>query len=494
MAFTVDETINGLIMKRLIEFCLFLLLCCHTVNAADMDLQIQLPDMKMMLPPVSPPQLQKEGMPLVEENEKVKDYFRYIDRGEYEEALAHLRISEGSTLELIENGDPDGQLRQRAVVGGIMPTTRANQISAYLLYLIGHTYFSLEKYQAAETAFLSALGPLPDFIRVHESLGLLYMRMERYKEAQRHLSHAAGLGLHTAQLFGTLGYLNYQIENFWGAASAFQEALMLDPDNEQCKRGLLQSLSMTYQHQSALNLVESMLLEHPDDAGLWLYRGNAALQAGERDVALSSLETAIRLGDDTGSNLQVCAILHMEVGSIKRAVELLKTGFAREKLDFIFIDQAMTWLKQEEEWALLERLVDSVRKDWGSLDQLQRSKVLMREADISIHQGNESAAREALEEAITLDPSNAYALMSLAGIHHNNRNYNRAELLYQRASAYDLYRENALISLAQLALDQENFARALKILRDMLKEFPHRTDLNRNIESLENLVLLQSGN
>jgi hypothetical protein len=27
----------------------------------------------------------------------------------------------------------------------------------------------------------------------------------------------------------------------------------------------------------------------------------------------------------------------------------------------------------------------------------------------------------------------------------------------------------------------------------MLKEFPGRTDINRNIESLENLVLLQKG-
>ncbi|MBN1832458.1 MAG: hypothetical protein JW896_10130, partial [Deltaproteobacteria bacterium] len=239
--------------------------------------------------------------------------------------------------------------------------------------------------------------------------------------------------------------------------------------------------------------VESMLREHPDDAGLWLYRGNAALQAGERKVALSSLETAIRLGEDQTSNLQVCAALHMELGSIERAVDLLKSGFAGG-MDFMFIDQSMGWLKQEKEWALLEQVVHSARQKWNSLDQLERSKVLMREADISIHKGDESAARDALEKAITLDPSNAYALTSLAGIHRNGRNYNRAELLYQRASAYDLYRENALVSLAQLAVDQEDFGRALKILRDTLKEFPHRTDLNRNIESLENLVLLQNGN
>jgi tetratricopeptide (TPR) repeat protein len=479
-------------MKRIIRFVLPLLLCCHPVHAADMDLQIQLPDVKMMLPSVSPPQLQKEGMPLVEENDRVNEFFQYIGRRAYEEALAFLRETEGWSMELMESGDPDGLLKQRAVVGGLMPTTRRSQISAYLLYLIGHTYFSLENYQAAETAFLAALTPLPDYIRVHESLGLLYMRLERYKEAQSHLSRAAGLGLHTAQLFGALGYLDYQTEDFWGAANAFQEAMMLDPNNEQYKRGLLQSLSETYQHQSALTLVESMLREQPNDAGLWVYRGHAALQAGERKKARSSLETAIRLGDDQASNLQVCATLHMELGSIARAVDLLKSSFA-EGMDFTFIDQAMSWLEHEGEWALLEKLVRSVREGWDNLDPLQRSKVLMREADIRLHQGDESAARNALEKAIALDPSNAYALMSLAGIHRNRRNYNRAELLYQRASAYDLYRENALMSLAQLALDQEDFERALQILRDIRKEFPSRTDLNRNIESLQNLVLLQSG-
>ncbi len=480
-------------MKRIVQFGLLLLLSCHTVHGADMDLNIQLPDVEMLLPPVSPPQLEKEGLPLFEERQTVREYIEYFNRKDYEGAFSYIREKGSSVLELIESGDPDGKLKQQAVVGGLAPTEQMNKISVFLLYLIGHGYLALEKYEAAETAFLIALIPLPDYIRVHESLGLLYMRLERYKEAQKHLAHAAGLGLHTAQMFGALGYVNYKTGNYWGAANAFQEGLMLDPDNEQYKRGLLHSLSKTYQHQSALTLVESMLLEKPDDASLWVYRGQAALQAGERETALSSLETAIRLGDDKESNLQVCATLHMELGSIERAVDLMKSGFAKG-LDFMFIDQAMNWLKQEEEWALLEQVVHSTRQKWGSLDKLNQSKVLMREADISIYKDNESSARDALEKAIALDPSNAYALMSLAGIHQKKGNYNRAELLYQRASSYDLYRERALISLARLALDQEDFERALQNLRDMLKEFPGRTDLKRNIESLENLVLLQSSN
>ena len=479
-------------MIRIVKISLLLLLCCYNANGMDMDLQIQLPDVKMMLPPVTPPQLLKEGLPLFRENPIVKGLFEHLNKGDYEGSLAYLRLHETPVLELIEKGDPDGRLKQLAVVGGIVMAEQ-EKISAYFLYLIGHTYFSLKKYKAAETAFLGALVPIPDYIRVHESLGVLYMRMKRYKEAQKHLAHAAELGLHTAQLFGSLGYLDFQTKDFWGAVNAFQEALMMNPDNEQWKTGLLYALGETYQYKATLTLVESMLREQPDIIWLWLFRARAAYMAGERKVALSSLETAIRLGDHKKANLQACAALHMELGSIERAVDLLKSGF-EEGMDFIYFDQGMSWLYQAKEWTLFEQMVAWMRGKWKSLDELQQSKVLMREADISIHKGNKSAASNSLEKAIALDPSNAYALMSLAGIYLEKGSYNRAELLYQRASAYGLFRENALISLAQVAIDQEDYERALQILRDMLKEFPSRTDLQRNIESLENIVMLQSDN
>jgi tetratricopeptide (TPR) repeat protein len=480
-------------MKRIVRLGLVLLLGTHQVLAADMELTIELPDVELMLPPVSPPQLQKEGLPLVQERETVETLLDFIGRGAYDEAMAYLREHQPMTLDLLESGDPDGLLKNRAVVGGVMPTTRNGAISATLLYLIGHVYVSLEDYAPAETAFLSALGPVPDYIRVHESLGLLYLRTGRYEAAVEHLAHAAELGLHTGNLFGALGYLNYQLGNFWGAASAFQEALMLVPDSTQFKRGLLNSLSRTYQYRSVMTLAESMLKDDPDSEELWLYRANAALQAGENQAALASLETAIRLGDDTAANLQVCATLHMEIGSVARAVDLLKAGFAKG-LNFAFIDQGMSWLQQQEEWDFLEQMIDSVRDDWDELDALQQSRVLLREADLHQERGDLAAAREALEQAIDLDPTNAGALMSLAKIHQDNGDYNRAELLYQRASAFDDYRQNALISLAQLALDQDDYERALQTLRDVTSEFPERTDLARNIESLENLVRLQSEN
>ena len=113
----------------------------------------------------------------------------------------------------------------------------------------------------------------------------------------------------------------------------------------------------------------------------------------------------------------------------------------------------------------------------------------MRRSNLQLHDGNRQAARASLQEALELDASNAEALMTLGQAYRDDRDYNRAELMFQRASAFDLYRENALISLAQLAIDQQDFERALTLLRDVVSRNPARTDLQRNVDTLENLVL-----
>jgi len=201
------------------------------------------------------------------------------------------------------------------------------------------------------------------------------------------------------------------------------------------------------------------------------------------------LETAIRLGDDSVANKQVGATLHLERGSIGRAVELLKSASA-EDLDFQFLDQALSWLVYENEWDYFRELVTSVRE--SSLTGLQQSRLLTRRSSLQLHDGNRPAAIASLQQALELDASNAEALMALGQAYRDDGDYNRAELMFQRATAFDLHRENALISLAQLAIDQQNFERALTFLRDVVSRNPARTDLQRNIDTLENLVLAQT--
>jgi tetratricopeptide (TPR) repeat protein len=199
----------------------------------------------------------------------------------------------------------------------------------------------------------------------------------------------------------------------------------------------------------------------------------------------------MRLGDDSVANKQVAATLHLERGSIARAVELLKSASA-EDLDFQFLDQALTRLSYEGEWDYFRELLAAAEARRASLDDLQRSLLLTRRSTLQLHDGNGQAAIATLQEAVELDASNAEALMILGQAYRDERDYNRAELMLQRASAFDFHRENALLSLAQLAIDQQNFERALTLLRDVVSRNPARTDLQRNVDVLENLVLAQT--
>jgi tetratricopeptide (TPR) repeat protein len=234
-----------------------------------------------------------------------------------------------------------------------------------------------------------------------------------------------------------------------------------------------------------------MLQAEPNDEDLWLYRAHMALNAEQRAAALTSLETALRLGDDSVANKQVAAALHMERGSLARAVELLKSA-AAEDLDFQFIDQALAWLGYEDEWDYFRELLAAADERRPSLDAADRSRLLMHRSTMQLHDGDRRAAIASLQEALELDASNADALMTLGQAYRDERDYNRAEVAFQRATAFDLHRENALISLAQLAIDQQNFERALELLRDVVTRNPARTDLQRNVDVLENLVLAET--
>jgi tetratricopeptide (TPR) repeat protein len=392
-------------------------------------------------------------------------------------------------LAVLETGDPAGLVARSAGPGRLpVPPTGGEDVSATILYLIGVTYIYLERWVPAEAALKAALVPLPDYQRVHEALGNLYIRTERFDEAREHLTRAAELGLNTASLHASLGYINYKSKNWWGMASAYQQALTMEPDVRDFQTALMSALNETHQYAAGLALVEQMLQRQPNDPVLWLYRSYMALNTAERGLALTSLETAMRLGDDSVANKQVAAALHMERGSLARAVELLKSAPA-EDLDFVFIDQALGWLNYENEWDYFRDLLAAADARRNLLDNLQGSRLLTHVSSLQLHDGNRRAAIATLQQAVELDSSNAEALITLGQAYRDERDLNRAELMFQRASAFDLYRENALVSLAQLAIDQQNFERALELLRDVVSRNPARTDLQRNVDVLENLVL-----
>jgi len=442
-----------------------------------------------------------EGLLTQPEEQIVLEITPFLVSGNYAAVLGRIRATHAVELSRLEAGDIEGFLRismptdgrPQAYMTGNRFGDRAGMgvppsyISATMLYLIGQTYFALEQYLPAETAFTLALAPLPNHIRAHESLGMLYLATDRYSEARVHLARAVELGRSTASIHSALGYLEQRTRHYWAAADAFQRALALEPRHRAAQRGLLHALTETREHAKALALVEQLLRDEPDDAALWLYRAQIALSSGARASAVASLETALRLGDDSPANRQACIALHIESGNIARAAELLQSSSARE-LDFALIEQALDWLANENEWSSFRALLASL--DEEPLGVVQQSRLLTRRASLALHDGNRRAASTALQQALALDPANGGALLALGQIYRAERDYGRADLLLQRAGAYNAFRDDALVARADVAIDQQRFDEALMLLRNVVSSTSAGRE--RSIATLENLVLLRT--
>jgi tetratricopeptide (TPR) repeat protein len=318
---------------------------------------------------------------------------------------------------------------------------------------------------------------------------MVYLKTERYADARVHLTKLAELGRNTSHVHAATGYLEQKTRRYSAAADAFQRALVLAPDDLGAQRGLLHALTETRQYEKARALVEQLLKKEPDDSDLWRYRARIALSADDRAAALASLETAMRLGDESVENAQTSIVLHMESGNIARAVELLQSSSARG-LEFALVDRALGWLANENDWDRFREVLASV--DRAALRGVEQSRLLTRRASVALRDGNPRAASAALQEALELDPSNADALMALGQLYLADGDYGRADLLFGRASAYGAVRDDALVARAAVAIQQEEFDGALAHLGNVLAVNPARADIRRNIDVLEDLALLRT--
>jgi tetratricopeptide (TPR) repeat protein len=369
--------------------------------------------------------------------------------------------------------------------------------SAALRQLRGQVLLTLKRYKEAEQALTAALDLMPDLALSHRSLSMVYMIDKQYNKARQHLRRAIELGVADAQVYGQLAYVNLQLGNAASALAGYQYALFLDPDNRQWSQGLLYALINSQAFDQAQALLDTMLKAEPDNTDLWLQRSQIALQQERPLQAISSLETALQLGDNNVNNLATMAQLHIQNGSPNRAVELLATNIkqfvgndANSKIHVV--DQICAWLAFQQQWPQLEKLTQALEQNDTKLTSEYRSRFALYRAQIALSSDQQKSAKTNLEQAIKDDPSNGEALLTLANLLRDQHSNDRALLYYVRAEALPNYKERALLGHAQLEINRQAYTEALRLLRQVAQANPTRSDVLANIQSLESLVLNQS--
>ncbi|MFV0276928.1 MAG: tetratricopeptide repeat protein [Parahaliea sp.] len=363
--------------------------------------------------------------------------------------------------------------------------------SAALTFVQAQLYLSLGELPRARDAYLATLEKMPDFDRAHRALAAVYLQQGKQAQARKHLTRALVLGANDAQLYGQLAYLNLQERSPWSAISGYQQALFLDPDNPQWRRGLLLALVASRHFEAARALIEEALASDPDDAGLWLQYSNLALNTDDPTGALASLEMAARLGRLEPDNIMVLAQLHLQEGSLDRGVSLLRDNL--ERLDDHHagnLVQTLQWLVQRDEAGAARQLIAGLGAPGIRLNQRERSQLLTAQGKLQQLAQQPERATGSLEQAIKLDPANGDALLALAEQLGKGNPY-RASTLFERAAALPAYEERARLGRARLAVSQGDYPLALDNLLRAQQLNPHRANLAANIASLERMVALE---
>ncbi|NWO06896.1 MAG: tetratricopeptide repeat protein [Alteromonadaceae bacterium] len=365
--------------------------------------------------------------------------------------------------------------------------------SALLLGLRGQVNLALKNFSEAESDLKAALTLNPDNLAALQNLATVYLSRQELEKARPYLVKTLQTGAISAQLYGQLGYINLQTALPMSAISAYEKALMLEPDNKQWSQGLLYALVQSGATSRANALVEELLQQQPNDAVLWLQRAQLAMEQKHYQKAISSLESAVHLQSNNLKGQLQLASLHAQSGSLHRAAEILQTinteDFNNDDINSRYLatlQQVAQKLIANEQWQLFEKLYDDINQ--SNLSPTQHAGVLFLNAKYHQRRGNIEQAEKTFKQLLQVDPANGTGLIQLANLNYERGHLTQAQLLYQRASSIKEVEEQANMGLAQIAIDQKDYRKALELLQRIYNNNPGRTELRDNIRTLEGLL------
>ncbi|MEM9208894.1 MAG: tetratricopeptide repeat protein [Pseudomonadota bacterium] len=361
-------------------------------------------------------------------------------------------------------------------------------LSAAFQLLRAQLYSTLEENRNSIEAYEATLELAPDFTRAHAGLGTLYLVEGDFENAHEHLAEAVRLGAGDAQTYAQLGYLNLKRDNPWGAVSAYERAMMLEPESRQWQSGLLLALTESGHHRAAQSLLETMLTRWPDEPSLWQQRAELALRMDDKLAAFVSLEVSLRLGDESTENRQAAAQLAVELGNARRASELISAAVVAGDANVGFVGQLTNWLIRNGELGYAGRVLSAMAERLDGFDPAQQSRYYYLKGRVAEAQNDLGQALADYRRAVDLDGSHGNALLAAGEAALVRGEASRAMLTFERLEVLPDYRQQGLVGQAKALIALGDYAGALNKLQDTLQEFPEAYDLNAPIQSLVSIV------
>lgn len=373
-----------------------------------------------------------------------------------------------------------------------LPARLTSPASTAMQYFLGQIALKQKQPQQAAHYFSQALQAQPNYAKAMVGLGLVKLQQEQHQQAIELFSQALKLGINNPDLYSYLGFSYMEQQQYLSATLAFEQAKLVAPTDEQINHALVYCYSNSKRLSSALALVEQMLGQNPHHGQLWLQRANIYLQQQDYASTLSSLETAIRLGQRNSDNIALTAQLQLQYGSISRAMILYQTLLTSREDNHPLVAEAINYLLDSHHLKQAEQLLKLSHKK-PTKQPLISSELSYLTGKLRLKQNRVTQAIEAYQQALADNAVHGYALLELAQLYRQQGHSHKAQMLLLRASEITEVKLQALTAHADLQAELGQLKQALKLLRQAQRIAPNQQILLDNIATLTNMIKQQQG-
>ncbi|MDQ8186334.1 tetratricopeptide repeat protein [Pelagicoccus sp. SDUM812002] len=343
--------------------------------------------------------------------------------------------------------------------------------SATFNYLLGNIYFENNEYFLAEEQYKTAIEKFPDFQRAWTNLGVLKLRSEDTKNALFALLRAVELGDTKPNTFGMLGYCHFRQGNYISAEVAYNRAMLSEPENLDWLEGKAEVYLQAERYTEAIRTQDELIARRPDDVDYWLAQTNAYIAAKRLDDAARNLEVLWSLGEASFQSLYLLGNLYSTLGLYGPASDAYLAAAPLAEPDNVeYLIGATKVLIQSGQLKEAKTLFNRIDLQTYSFDNDTLFLYKLSAADLAYHNDEIQRAITLLEEASLLNPTNGKTLVKLARLYIDTGNSERAYLLLDRAENDPEAEYLAVLTRAQLLIEEKRFSesqiyvsRALKL-------------------------------
>ncbi len=335
--------------------------------------------------------------------------------------------------------------------------------SAALDFAVGNFRFQGGQYEEAVADYLEAERKWPAFRDARKNLGRAYLLLEREQDAIKVCQRLVSEGFVDADIYLLLGHGLMMRRQAVPAETAYRQVLLLDAENRDAQRGLIQSLLEQERFAEVRNLLRGALDQQPGEASYWSLLANVEVSLDDSGAAIRAAETARRLNACPPLLLMLLGDLYLDAGRAAEAVacyaEVKSAGGGVEDSRFLRAVEGLIQLGEAEKAVTLLGTVAAV-SDSGTKD----STVLRLRAEIAALQGKAKQAVELYRELAAADPLDGRVLLRLGDLLRETGAVGEAELTYERTGRVAGFEADSLVRRARLEVDAQRFAEAVELL------------------------------